>query len=272
MSLNRILILSDFSDASRKSVHYGLQLAQSLEADTWIQHVYYIPPELAGQVVISQEALKNYEESVRKNYESLQSDQLPRIGEGTHFVLNRGDLIEEMNRLIDKETIDLVVVGNHGSGFWTNVLGSNTVKVIQHAHCPVLSVPEEAIFEPFKKIAFATDLQETSPEVLAQLVSFAQTFQAHVDVIHVSDKTSRDSKEEFGMLEQMLTSVSHTFYYAWEKDIEEGILEHVQEHQNDLLVLVPRVHPFFDRLFQKSISQQMVYHSKLPLLSIHEYE
>ena len=270
MSLNRILILNDFSDASQKSVQYGLQLAQSLEASTWIQHVYYIPPDLAGQVEISQEALKNYEKNIYQQFDSLKSEL--GIGEDTQFVVNRGDLIEEMNRLIDKETIDLVVVGNHGGGGWTNILGSNTVKIIQHAHCPVLSVPEAAIFKPFRQIAFAADLKETSPEVLIQLVNFAQTFQAHVDVIHVSDKTSRDSKEEFGMLEQMLHPVSHTFYYAWDKDIEEGILEHVQERQNDILVLVPRVHPFFDRLFQKSISQQMVYHSKLPLLSIHEYE
>ncbi len=270
MSLNRILILNDFSDASRKSMQYGLQLAQSLEASIWILHVYYIPPDLAGQVVISQEALKNYEKSIYQQLNSLKSDL--EIEDNVEFVVSRGDLIVEMNRLIDNETIDLVVVGNHGGGFWTNVLGSNTVKIIQHAHCPVLSVPEEAVFKPFKKIAFAADLKETSPEVLVQLVNFTQTFQALVDVIHVSGKTSRDTKEEYSMLSKMLTPVSHTFYYAWEKDIEAGILEHVQEHQNDLLVLVPRIHTFFDSLFQKSITEQVVYHTHFPLLSIHEYE
>lgn len=269
MNIQKLLILSDFSETSTPLLMYGLALAQSLNARVWVQHAYFIPPNVAGEVFIPVDALEKYEKSIRKEFIKLK-EEFPVLKEkDVPLVISYGNLVPEMNKFIGQEDIDLVVMGNQGGGFITNILGSNTIKVIQHAHCPVLSVPEGTEFHPFTRIALAVDLQETKPAVISHIVDFAQTFHAQVDIVHVSE-TPVHLKALTHALDVSLQNVTHAFYNVLSVDIEKGIEQHVEQYKNDLVVLLPRAHSFFDRLFQKSITRQVAYQKKVPLLTIHE--
>ncbi|MEQ9442990.1 MAG: universal stress protein [Cyclobacteriaceae bacterium] len=270
MKTEKVLILTDFSDGVSHLLPYGLALAEQLQAQIWIQHVYYIPPLVAGDVYIPADFLKQYEENIQHEFKRLKK-KIPALqAEATRFVLSYGDLVTEMNNLIEQEQINLVIVGNHGGGFLTNVLGSNTIKVIQHASCPVLSVPNEAVFQPFQRIALAIDLKETDSRLLGLMVSFAQAFGGRVDIVHVSKApVPVDVQKLLHDLDMTLEGVKHELFHIHASDVEQGIEQHLEGNNNDLLVLFPRTHSFFDRLFQKSISRQVAYQKKIPLLSIH---
>lgn len=266
MKIGKILILIDLGEETPSLLRYGFQLAQTLKANVWVQHIYYIPPDLVGEVFIPSEALKKYEKKVFREFKKLKKGTLSEIAE-PHFIVSHGDLVEKANQLIDQENIDLVVVGNQGGGLSTNILGSNTLKLIHHAHCQVLSVPKQAEFKPFMRMAFATDWQDTSATLLQRIKDFVQLFNAHLDIIHVSEKHER---REVSIEVTGMADLSHTFYYHWAKDVEEGLQQHVAEYQNDLIVLIPHHHDFFDRLFRRSVTRQMVFHSHVPLLTLHE--
>ncbi|MGB3780247.1 MAG: universal stress protein [Tunicatimonas sp.] len=267
MDFQRILLMTDFSEDSRHALAYGLQLAKLVRAQVWVQHVYYIPPDAVGEVSITREALQNHEQQMYREFETLR--QKLAIDPDVELLVEHGDLISQMNALIDREHIDLVIVGNRGKGFLTNLLGSNTVKIIHHARCSVLAVPEKAPFPPFQRLLFAADLQRLSPPVLTYINKFTQHFPAPVDIIHVYKKGDHDV-ENPKQLDKVFDLVPHTFYYEWTEDVEEGIQRHIAEHGNDLLMLVPRAHPLFDKLFQRSISRKLAYHSQVPLLAIRD--
>ncbi len=259
--------MTDFSEDAQHALAYGLQLAQLVRAQVWIQHVYYVPPDAVGEVSIARDALKNYEQQIYQEFETLR--QKLNIAPEVELLVERGDLITRMNQLIDRERIDLVVVGNRGKGFLTNLLGSNTVKIIHHAHCSVLAVPEKAPFPPFQRLLFAADLQQLSSDVLTYINKFTQHFPAPVDIIHVYKKGDHDV-ESPKQLDKVFDLVPHTFHYVWTEDVEEGIQQHIEEHGNDLLMLVPRAHPLFDKLFQRSMSRKLAYHGQVPLLAIRD--
>ena len=259
--------MTDFSEEAWHALAYGLQLAKLVRALVWVQHVYYIPPDWAGEVSIPREALQNYQQQMYREFETIR--QKLAMSPDVQLLIEHGDLIEQMNALIDREHIDLVVVGNRGKGFLTNLLGSNTVKIIHHAHCSVLAVPEQATFPPFQRIVFAADLQGLSPPVLSYISQFTQHFPAPVDIMHVYQEGDHDI-ENPQRLDKIFDRVPHTFYYEWTEDVEEGIQRHIEEHGNDLLMLVPRAHPLFDTLFQRSISRKLAYHSRVPLLAIRD--
>ena len=267
MDFQRILLMTDFSEDAHHALAYGLQLAKLVRAQVWVQYVYYIPPDAVGEVSITREALQNYEQQRYRELEALR--QKLNIAPDVELLVKQGDLIRQMNQLIDRKHIDLVVVGNRGKGFLTNLLGSNTIKIIHHAHCSVLAVPEKANFPPFQRLLFAADLQRLSPPVLTYINKFTQHFPAPVDIIHVYQKGDHDV-ENPKQLDKVFDLVPHTFYYEWTEDVEEGIQRHIAEHGNDLLMLVPRAHPLFDKLFQRSISRQLAYHSQIPLLAIRD--
>ncbi len=269
MKIEKILILSDFSEVSIHLLNYGLVMARYLNAQVWVQHVYYIPPNVAGESFIPANASEEYENNIHKEFKELK-EKLPLLKEKkATLVVSYGNLVDEMNRWIDQEQIDLVIVSNHGGDFLTNILGSNTVKVIQHAHCPVLSVPEHSSFHPYQRIAWAVDLKQIHPGTWNYLTTFVQSFQAHLDIVHVREK----SKKYERLPETMYSgwhAFPHRFFTIFSSDIEKGIEEHIDSYKNDLLVLLPHAHPFFDRLFQKSITRRVAYQAMIPLLTIHE--
>ncbi|WPP49974.1 universal stress protein [Catalinimonas niigatensis] len=268
MKIQKLLILSDFSEVSTPLLRYGLALAQHLNARVWVQHTYSFPATISGEAYIPEDAFKNYEKRIVQEFDALKKE-LPALRD-VQFELSCGDLVPEMNKLIESEQIDLVVIGNQGGGFITNILGSNTIKVIQHAHCPVLSVPDSIAFQPFQHMAMAMDLKATKPAVIQRIADFAQSFRARMDIIHVSEApVAVDVNQLTHKLDKALENTSHQFFHVHTSDIDQAIAKHMEGNNDDLLILLPREHTFFDSLFQKSISRQLAYQKKVPLLSIH---
>jgi len=268
-NIQKLLILSDFSDLSVPLIKYGLALSKHLGAKVWLQYVYHITANVSGDIYISPAVLGSFEDEVQKKFEKL-SEKIPALKEDhVVFQIRSGDLVTEANDLIDEENIDLVIMGNRSEGFLTNILGSTANKMIQHAHCPVLSIPQEIEFEPFSKIALAVDLQHTSPEVISFLGTFAKAFSARIDVIHVSQApVPIDVRQLIHTLDQHLEGLKHQFFHIHAPNIDEAIERHMAGNNTDVLILLPREHPFFDSLFQKSISRQAAYQKKTPLLTI----
>nr|WKN35675.1 universal stress protein [Tunicatimonas sp. TK19036] len=270
MRIKKVLVLTDFSEASIPLLNYGLSLAHYLHAQVWVQHTYYIPAVAASDMYVPVDLQAQCEENAHQKF-NLIKKTLPALQEhNVRFVVSYGDLVTEMNKLIDQEQINLVVVGNQGSGFLTNILGSNTVKVIQHAHCPVLSVPAKAVFRPFRRLALAVDLKNTAIDPINLTSDIARAFNARVDLIHISDApVPVDTEQMTKLLDSALDEIVHHFFHVHSADIEQGIERHLEGNNNDLIVLLPREHAFFDRVFQRSISQRIAYQNKIPLLTIH---
>ncbi|MGB3850396.1 MAG: universal stress protein [Tunicatimonas sp.] len=270
MQVRKILILLDLSEETPALLDYGVQLAQSLGAQAWIQHVFYLPPAMAGELFIPTEAIQQYQQQVREQLAALQAATADETGLDLYYEASYGELSVAMNQLIDREHIDLVVLGNRGGGASDNILGSNTLRVIHRALCPVLSVPSQLNFRPIQRITLATDEQHTSPHTMTRLVSLARQWEAHLDIIHVGSNPKRKDTESETLLDRPWSAVPHTFYQVNARDIEDGIQQHVDQHHSGLIALIPRSHGFFDRLFQKSVTRQMVYQTQMPLLTLPE--
>ena len=266
MHIENILVLTDFSEASKQAAVYSLQLAANVQAKVLFLHVYYIPPEAGGDVFIAREAFEGYEDSLQAQFKDFIHNLA--FSEPASCLIRHGDLITEMNEVIEEQSVDLVVVGNREGGFLSNIIGSDTTKIIQHASCPVLSVPQKAPFTKMDRIAFASDLKESSADIFTWLKEFALASRAHLDIIHVT-KHENEKVVQPVFLEEILKQIEHTFYFVWAKDIEAGIRQHLEEHHNDLLVLIPRQHPFFENLFHKSMTSALTFHSRVPVLTIH---
>lgn len=68
----------------------------------------------------------------------------------------------------------------------------------------------------------------------------------------------------------MLAHLNPKYKFIPNTSIEDGIESYVKHHQIDLLIVVPKKHGFFHRLFLESTTKNLVLHAHLPVLSIHE--
>ena len=166
--LKRILVPTDFSEASEAAVNYGVALARAFNAKLYLLHVAERreldvsverqrvvdtfldaaagrtdPPGLdesrdhAARELFGTVLSKKDEEDLRAEY------VLRASGLGGPYV--------EIVRHAKDSDIDLIVMGTHGRGFVAHMLmGSVAEKVVRRAPCPVLTVrhPEHEFIMP----------------------------------------------------------------------------------------------------------------------------
>jgi nucleotide-binding universal stress UspA family protein len=106
-------------------------------------------------------------------------------------LLAQGDLWLELQGMIEKHDIDLVVIGTHGrEGLKKLVLGSVAEEVFRRAPCPVVTVGPHVAPECFeqgrlRRVLFASDLSPSSLHALPFVTMLAQQHQASLTLLHV---------------------------------------------------------------------------------------
>lgn len=145
LPLQRILVATDFSAASRKALRYGVALAREFEATLHLVHVVptVLPADVSHLSIILQEAAM--EEAARRDLARLCAEELPADLRVVTAVCSGNPFLE-----IDKEALrvraGLIIVSTHGhTGLRYLMLGSTAQHVVQHASVPVLVVREHEL-------------------------------------------------------------------------------------------------------------------------------
>jgi nucleotide-binding universal stress UspA family protein len=136
--LKRILVTTDFSEASKKALPYAVALARKFDASLTL--LYVVPADL-GQIgiVLEEERLVAEARERLPRFRAAELD--PHLHVET-LVVNGGSA-HEICRTAAAQAADLIVMGTHGNtGLKHFLLGSVTEKVVRHAPCPVLVVRE----------------------------------------------------------------------------------------------------------------------------------
>lgn len=136
-SYAHILVPTDFSKQSEAAAARGAELAKHYGARLSVLHVIdYVPP---GYVRV--DVPEASEANIRARAKSALADWLKRLGlapDNTWIEL--GSPRRQIVAKAKKERVDLIVLGSHGQGGLTLLLGSTTNGVLHEAPCDVLSV------------------------------------------------------------------------------------------------------------------------------------
>jgi universal stress protein A len=153
IAFKRILVPTDFSEASDAALNYGIGLAQAFGAQLYLLHV-------PGETGVNFEAdfpMIQFENAVRERLDTLVGPK-EIVKLRPEYALRLGAPSDQIVRYADDREIDLIVMGTHGrSGVAHMVMGSVAEKVVRTAPCPVLTVrqPERAFLTAEEAIAEA---------------------------------------------------------------------------------------------------------------------
>ena len=168
IALKRVLVPTDFSEASEAAVKYGVALARAFNAKLDLLHVvvrHELDVSVERQRVVGSllaemkagAAPIGLDESMRRVARELLGNILSRKDEEelrVECVLRAsgvGGPYVEIVRYAKDFDVDLIVMGTHGRGFVAHMLmGSVAEKVVRRAPCPVLTVrhPEHEFVMP----------------------------------------------------------------------------------------------------------------------------
>jgi hypothetical protein len=70
-------------------------------------------------------------------------------------------------------------------------------------------------------------------------------------------------------LNELLKNTIHKTSFIRAPEVAAGLQEYIDSHNPDLVMLHPRHHGLFSRLFETGITARLVYTLKTPILSFH---
>lgn len=200
----RVLIATDFSDASRNALRYAAAIARNHGARL---HVVHVVSSVGYRMVGADAEVHAAELAARELKElwgRLAGDDLSSTVE-LALIVRRGDVCAQLEDLIQKEDIDLVVVGTRGrTGLSKVVLGSVAEEIFRKASCPVLTVgpssawdwPEREVGAE-KAVLFATDFGDDSLRALPYAVSIANRSGSKLVLVHVAKFISNGGRAAY---------------------------------------------------------------------------
>ncbi|WKN43669.1 universal stress protein [Tunicatimonas pelagia] len=268
--IKHILAPTDFSNRATRALKYAISLAQATEAKLFILNAYPMTGVYLD-IMASQEQVVN---EVQERFQEIERVHL-KDNKITYEFLDSGAFPEDaIEEAIKEQEIDLVVMGNRGDSNFEKLLGSTTFHLMTRTSCPILAIPENAVFSKVDSILFATDYQKIDrPKTFQGLISLADAFHAKIDVLHVSksDGKLENNKLTVGdSLERALHSVRHSYHYQPGENVLEGLRAYLERHSEvGILAMMPRDHTIWERLTRGSITKQVVFETDRPVLVFH---
>jgi nucleotide-binding universal stress UspA family protein len=163
ITLTRILVATDFGEASDAALTYGRELARTFGARLDVLHVaenmFARSVGVEGYVTAYPEIQRDIEEAARSRLDRLVTDDdRARLGARTVIRTSNSPAAEIVAYARDAE-VALIVIGTHGRGAMAQFfVGSVAERVVRTAPCPVLTVrhPEHEFVQPDASVAVAT--------------------------------------------------------------------------------------------------------------------
>lgn len=268
--METILITTDFSNTASNAARYAALLSKSLGVGSVILYHSYDNENMDTDLVHegSLIALEILSDTIRKH-----------LGRNTRVELIANDLplLMGVERICEQHPVGLVVAGSTGKGGLAKfLLGSNTINLADKCPVPLLIVPEDADFEPIRKIVFACAMEKVIQTTPVETISlFTRQLNSKLLVLNVALEHKRfnpDIIPEQYEIHRLLDDLNPSYHYIEEDEIVEGIMDFVEDEGAQLLITVPKTYGFFDSFFRRSVTKKLAYDTDIPLLVLRERE
>lgn len=279
--MKKILALTDFSEDAQHALEYACNFANNFNAREFIVLNTYeiIPLYDSGETAALSINLQQAEElesqrkiELEKLLVNIKTKLKPEIKISSQ--LSNINLVDAVNDICLAKNIDLVVMGIKVKGELEQVLlGSHVHRAIEKIARPVLVVPANADLATPEKIILVTNFYEThNKAALETLRTYLGKLNAPLVITHkLLKKETRTETEKLanGLVNMLKDFNPQLNIIDDENPLAENINEIAQNNQASLVISLHKKRGFFSRIFHRSTSKYLAWHSKVPLLVLH---
>ena len=272
--INSILIPTDFSELSESALKVGIDIAKRQNAEVTLLHIVdVLPVLLPTQVLLSdpQELLSRMEEKLEEISERIRKES------GVKAVVKalEGTPADRICKFAYEENISLIVMGTHGvSGLREFFIGSEAFKVVKNAICPVLTIPGNWQKTDFDKVLFPVRLNPGTMDTYFYARPIIEKNNSELFVLGLyeqkKDMVEEEISKSINKVKQQLDNDKVVFKseISQSKDFPAKTIEIAMQYEADLIILTTNIDHDFKAYFVGPFVQQVVNHSRLPVLCI----
>jgi nucleotide-binding universal stress UspA family protein len=258
--MNHILVPIGSNENASNTLQYAIDFAKELSAEVFVFRAYKVLSK-AGTLINVNDILERetnlYLKSIISNVDTK--------GVSVKMISAKGGTIESIHSVKSKLGVDLIVVGPRSNSIKEEVfLGSTSGSIVKQTEIPVLIVPENYKFNPFKVVLTAFKSGKLDkPGVLNPLQLIKKFFNSKINLLLVK---TPDYKTEDLTVDDSLKAIQNTFNTSENVTTFQGVLEHFQSNNPDLLCVFRRKRGFFQKLWEKNTVLKSEFHCSIPLL------
>lgn len=274
--MKTILVPTDFSHASENAFRTAVSLAERTGATLKVLHIIegiyegdfsaagtYIPDDGMDSVFV----LKLIEKSRKEMHRMLSGYDVREVK--VEEEIKVGNVFERISDVIAQDKIDLIIMGMHGKE--EKQAGSNTIKVVRKAHCPVLIVKNVEERFAIRKVLLATDFQTINKEYIARLKEFQTSLGFELHILFVNTQlnffSSGDIESLVDNFKKEYRLDNAEFHCVNDYSEEKGILSFASKIGADIIALTTHGRKGVDLFFFGSISENVVKTTRKPILT-----
>ncbi|GAA4884418.1 universal stress protein [Flaviramulus aquimarinus] len=276
--MRKILIPTDFSENALNATEYAIDLFKYEKSEYYIMHAYQ-DDIYADETLLEKESIDNITKLVsQKSSEKLKAilkkikNISPNPRHTYHIISANNLLLDEADKIVDEQNIDIIVMGTRGKTNDKNLtFGSHTLQVLKYVQCPVLAIPENYKYTQPKHILFPTDYmipyKRRELKLLCEMVS---PYRAVIDMLYVSksSKLSIRQEDNKSFIKEELCKNTINFKIENGKHIINIIYKNIKENHIDMLVMVNTRHSFLENILYQSTIDELSLHLDIPFLAL----
>ena len=259
--MKHILVPVGSSSNATNHLQYTVDLAKAFGAKIYVVQIYNVYTK-AGTLIKVDDIIE------RKSQEFLKNHIATVDAKGVEIELKifKGDVVDILEQVCEVLEIDLIVLEPKTTTVKEEeYLGKVSGRIIKRTQVPALVVPEGYAYKPISSILMALKSVVVKKEgVLKPLIEIMTHYKAPVNLLLV--KTPSFEEGDFEVPDELSAIISDT-KETQNATTYQGILEHYQSFNPDLLCVVRRKRGFFNKLWEgDTILKKDFYVSSMPVL------
>ena len=241
-------------------LQYAVDFAKYFGAKLYVVQVYNVYAKAGTMANIDQilhaESLK-YLNEIMLSVDTKGVEVIPKT--------LKGELIDTLELAYKAADIDLVLIEPRTTSIREEVfLGKTSGKIVKQMDVPALIVTEGEVFKPLKSILMAVKSAIIKKDnALKPLIDIKQNFESIIDLLLV--KTPFHNEGDFAVNNQLAVLVNN-ITETENATTFQGVLQHYESHNPDMLCVVRRKRGFFTKKWEKNVILKKDFSSTIPVL------
>ncbi|WP_313114369.1 universal stress protein [Aequorivita sediminis] len=276
--MKNILLPTDFSENSKNAIKYSLKLFEGETVTFHILNSQKPSGYITSDVLYGTAGDSVYDGILNDNKKELKKmiDYCKSQSESENFTfvpkLDFDNIVDAVNQAVSLNNIELIIMGTNGAtGAEEVVFGSNTLKLIRKANCPVLAIPEGYVYTKIDSFLLSVSYQyQLKNDSLAVILDIVRKHNSTLKILEIEENSVEVDSSNGNYIDHFKDINMERFSI---KNIPSAVaidaftqLIPVQFHA----VFVER-ESFLDRFIFGSDTSKISYSTRVPLLIFRNY-
>lgn len=271
--MRKILVPTDFSKHAEYALNVAVQIAKKHDSEIVVLHMLELPTSGNDLINTSNDIpeLMLFKNAAVNRLNTIMNSELMQGVKASRIIQFEMAFDGILNH-IKTENVDLIVMGSHGArGAQEMFIGSNAEKVVRNSDVPVLVIKKEEPNFDASTIVFASDFADEIKKPFANLVNFANNFDAHIHLVNINTpnnfKSTRVAKKIMDEFVADFPMKNFTAHIYNDINVEKGILNFAKDLNADVIAMSTHGRKGLAHFFNGSISEDLVNHAKRPVIT-----